>query len=962
MNVRGINDKEKRNKLFYWLRRQKVDIVFLQETHCGNRASEYKWSKEWEAESYWSVDKSNSKGVAILFNKSKICSINGVNIVNSRLMYIDIQTDDEQMRLVNIYAPNNGRERKSFFNKDVKKIFHDDKEHIVGGDLNCALENIDRKNQTYSNEGRNELIYLMRKFKLEDILRRRKPTQIIYTYNKPNGENISRIDMWLISTSLDGQTTDVGTKVCPIVPDHKAIQLTLDLNITERGQGRWKMNDSVIKTEQFKQVFTSFWNEWTNKKREYRNKREWWEESKRKIKEITIAVSKTIKKKEEVEVQRLEKRIDDIKDGKNSEEIIDIKRKLQTYYSKKTEGARIRAKVKWKTEGEMSSKYFHGLEKTRGKQKLWTKIKDEKGNSVTGIENILKRQVAFYENLYTSQGIDRTEASKLLQNVTKSLSKEQASECEKDLSVEESIQCIKTLKVDSSPGMDGITNVFYRTFWSIIGKDLIEVMNESLKEGECCPSQYVGIIILHYKEGNREELTNWRPITLLNGDYKIMEKILAKRVKQVLPWLINEDQKGYVEGRNIGDAVRLNEDILEHCKKESKSGAVLYIDQSKAFDRVEWEWLILVMRKNGFGERFIGWIKTLYVKAQSLIFTNGYMSRKFKITRSVRQGAPLSAYLYILQAEPLAEAVRKSKDIKGVQIKTDETRSEEVKIAAYADDTQAYVTDRKSIENYFKWLSIYSRASGAKINNNKTTAIKIGNWEKKGEDEDINWSMNPVKALGVTQSEGTVDELYWEGKLEKMKKKVMKWENRNLTFRGKVHIVKSEILSTILYAIRLKTIPVKCKKKVDKIIWNFLWSGSVERVSRETCKRGLQQGGLGMPDIDKMVQVCRIKMLDRILSGEKQKWKELPRKYVKTLDNEYGIPMFALNVTDTSDVKKIKEIPIFYQEMITAWQQFKGLEEVECEKSVKEQYLWCNKSIQINNKALQDLGWAKLRS
>ncbi len=234
---------------------------------------------------------------------------------------------------------------------------------------------------------------------------------------------------------------------------------------------------------------------------------------------------------------------------------------------------------------------------------MWKCVKNRNGDVVEGIGNILKRQVEYYKELYTSHSIDEVEAKILLRNVTRSLTMEQVEQCEKTIMVSECEKCICSLQNESSPGLDGITNSFHKTYFNVIGEELTEVINEVLDQGECCPSHYMGIIILHYKAAEREILNNWRPITLLNVDYKIIERVLAARLKTILPYIVDEDQKGYVDKRNISDAIRLNEDVIFHCEKCGKQGIILYVDQSKAFDRVEWKWMRLILEKFNFGNK-----------------------------------------------------------------------------------------------------------------------------------------------------------------------------------------------------------------------------------------------------------------------------------------------------------------------------------------------------------------------
>ena len=144
---------------------------------------------------------------------------------------------------------------------------------------------------------------------------------------------------------------------------------------------------------------------------------------------------------------------------------------------------------------------------------------------------------------------------------------------------------IKSLK---SPGGDGIISEFYQLYWEAIEKDFLEVVNEVFHNFDLSDSQYNGMITLLHQGGDRDNIRNMQPITLLNTDYKIISKLLANRTKLVLRKLIHSDQKGFVEGTNIGESNRMIDDIINYVDEEDQEGIIVFVYQEKTYDRVEW--------------------------------------------------------------------------------------------------------------------------------------------------------------------------------------------------------------------------------------------------------------------------------------------------------------------------------------------------------------------------------------
>jgi len=780
----------------------------------------------------------------------------------------------------------------------------------------------------------------------------------MYTYFKSNSVSASRIDMWLISKSVEPHIQYSGTVNC-CVSDHNGVVLNVSTCIVEKGPGRWQMNSDVLYSDIFKNNFEEMWNNWQNKKANYSDLREWWEEGKGKIKEFTIYCSVFLKKSKQNTIKELERELLECQNRMNInvEKVAALKQELQNLYQREVDGCKIRSKVLWAEEGETSSRFFHSLEKKKAVEKMWSAIKDKNGNLKFDIDEILLRQVEYYKELYTAQGIDEPSADILLNSMQSRLSEADCEDCEADITYADCEKVVKQCKSGKSPGLDGICGEFYKLYWQVIGQDFVEIVNCMWDKQELCDSQYVGLIRLLYKKGEREDITNWRPITLLNSDYKIIEKVLANRLKTVVPGIVCEDQKGFVKGRHMEENVRLVEDVMDYCETFDKPGAILCVDQSKAFDRVEWEWLDKALEVIGFGPRFRQWIKILYKNANSLIFTNGFMSRSFKITRGVRQGSPLGPYLYIIQSEVFAEYIRSNQNIMGVKLEC-KGKKEEIKLSTFADDTQAYVGDMVSVDLWFEALELFGKASGAKVNKNKTQGVLLGAMKRlRNRSQEIVWGNN-IEVLGFSLSINRDRKEYWKLKLAKVGRLLKVWAMRNLTLRGKVYLIKCYGINVIQHCLAAITVPDEIITQLESMFWKFLWGDGRERAKRHVCMRKIEDGGLDMPNLRNLIKAHRLKFVCKILSQGSEKWKFLPRMYLMSYDEQYREEFYQLRCINDINMRRL---PVYYRECVQAFHVLKENEvQPETKYEVLGQYLWGNKWIKLAGNSLHDASWCKV--
>ncbi len=265
---------------------------------------------------------------------------------------------------------------------------------------------------------------------------------------------------------------------------------------------------------------------------------------------------------------------------------------------------------------------------------------------------IMKETHSFYKHLYaTSFTEDRgPEIDNFIQGLDlKKLTEEQKEDIDEPVTKEECYESLKSMDQNKSPGQDGLPAEFYRVFWVDISDLLMKVYNNAFALGRLPISQRTGIIsLLPKKDRDGLLIKNYRPITLLSVDYKIIAKCMATRIKSVLGSLIDSDQSGFLKGRHIGSNIRTIIDIIQYSSIKKIPGAILLLDIEKAFDSLERAFMLKTLKCFNFGDNVIKWVSTFYAERTSRIINYGHLSDPVSLERGVFQGCPLSPYVFLL--------------------------------------------------------------------------------------------------------------------------------------------------------------------------------------------------------------------------------------------------------------------------------------------------------------------------
>ena len=364
----------------------------------------------------------------------------------------------------------------------------------------------------------------------------------------------------------------------------------------------------------------------------------------------------------------------------------------------------------------------------------------------------MKEFLTFYESLYSeNQQCCEKDCCDFIRTLSlPSINKAKIFECEKPITDNECQQAILQLANNKSPGLDGFSVEFYKTFWTEIKSLFMECLDFSKITNQLSKSQYEGVITLLPKPGkDKLSPSNYKPITLLNCDYKIISKVITNRIHPCLNDLIEKEQNGFMKARNIGDNIRLLFDIIDYANHEKMPGAVLLVDLHKAFDSLHWSFIFTMLKSYGFDNSLINWIRILYKNPECRVVNNNFLSPLFEVKKGVRQGDPLSPTIFLLCIECLAIMLRQSRQYKGIKL-----NQQTFKLSLFADVIAIFLNGNALQFNYvFDILDTFGQKSGCKVNMSKSNAFYVGsskgNVSQPFPDKGLSWPQTLVKYLGV---------------------------------------------------------------------------------------------------------------------------------------------------------------------------------------------------------------------
>lgn len=765
--------------------------------------------------------------------------IESTNVIRpGRMIVADVRWRGVAFRFVNVYAPSKLGEREGFLD-DLAPVLFTNRLVVLGGDFNVSLDNASGK----------DLAQLVTNFSLRDSFRLAGGLEPTYTWRN-NRQEASRLDYVFLPDHMKVINYIQQPMWCT---DHCLVGVGVEVGGLKRGRGVWRFNTSYLKDRTFYEVLQRLIAGWKNLRGLFDSQAAWWEGVKERVSLFCRCWGIAKAERKRAQVRKWSEELQTLwsegalstAEGWNRASF--LQGVIKDFYWGEAKTFLLWSRTQKRLLDEKPTSYFFSTVRRQQQRSCIEGLQGREGVEYS-VEGMLQIAAGFYRGLFSSRGSLNPASRGFLEGLIDVLDEEESAALEKSLTLQEVESALYSFKKDTVPGNDGLPVEFYRAFWPLIGAELVEVYQESLNKGELPATMRTGLVTLLYKKGKKEDLANWRPITLLSTDYKVLAKVITERLKRVVGTVVQPDQTCGVPGRSSSLNLALVRDIISWAEQRQLPLAILSLDQEKAFDRVNHAFLMSVLERLRFGPVFRAWVKLLYTRAMSRVGVNGFYSELVEQQGGVRQGCPLSPLLYILSLEPLVAALRAAPSLTGVHLPGG--RGIRAKVAAYADDMTLFLTSELDFVVADRILQRFCEVSGARVNVSKSSAMFVGQWAGRTSVPG-GYSLCPdgMKILGIRFFRRNSAQENWGARFKVVQAKVARWNARGLSLWGRLEVVKADLLPSLNHLAYIFPIPFWYGRKLERLVFSFLWRNGTELVARTHMYRHLKEGGRGVPCI-----------------------------------------------------------------------------------------------------------------
>ncbi|GJZ68261.1 RNA-directed DNA polymerase, eukaryota [Tanacetum coccineum] len=618
--------------------------------------------------------------------------------------------------------------------------------------------------------------------------------------------------------------------------------------------------------------------------------------------------------------------IDEIIDrGKGDEEVIgrrvDIINKIHDIENIQSMEMAQKAKVRWAIEGDKNSRFFHGM---LNKRRSTLNIRGVMADS-SWIDNPIKVKQEFFNHFNKRFCHSDITGVKIQMDFPKQISEEEKQEIECEVTNEEIKRAVWECGSDKAPGPDGFTFGFFRRFWDLIKSDVFDAVRYFFEYSEIPKGCNASFIALIPKNQNASLVKDFRPICLVGSLYKIIAKILANRLVGVLNGIVNEVQSAFISDRHILDGPFILNEVLQWCKSKHKQALIFKVDFEKAYDSVKWDFLDDVLNKFGFGNKWCKWIQCCLRSSRGSILVNGSPTEEFQFGKGLKQGDPLSPFLFILVMESLHISFQRIVDagrFHGIKMGGGSVNLSHM---FYADDA-VFIGQwcESNITTLVHVLECFHKASGLRINmcKSKIMGVHVDGDMVKNAAKKIGCLVlkTPFSYLGSIVGGSMHCRQSWIDIVEKVKKRLSKWKLQSLSIGGRLTLVKAVLGTIPIFNFSIFKVPRCVLRELEGIRRQFFNghepnSKKMNWVSWEKVLLAKERGGLGVSSLFAMNRGLLFKWIWKFRTQGNSLWARVI-KAIHGVDGCLGVnsmerrPSCWMSIIKEMDVLKTKGIDL----------------------------------------------------
>ncbi|KAA3453866.1 reverse transcriptase [Gossypium australe] len=552
---------------------------------------------------------------------------------------------------------------------------------------------------------------------------------------------------------------------------------------------------------------------------------------------------------------------------------------------------RQKARCDWLQFGDRNTNFFHSRTIKRRKFNRITSLRIDNGDWCSDQETLQNKAVKFFERL---DGEVSTNLRTMPKNGFPRIEPSEITFLEAVISNEEIKKALFDMAPLKAPGSDGFHALFFQSQWDILGNDVCQWVKSVFEGNPIEPKLNNTLIVLIPKKGNPEDFSHFCPISLCSVLYKLVMKVIANRFKVIFPKLISQEQASFVAGRNIFDNIILAQEVIHsmRCNRKGRKWMAVKLDLEKAYDRVSWDFINASLIAAGIPLFLRNVIMSAIYSSTMQVLWNGVPTQKFKPNRGIRQGCPLSPYLFVLYMEWLGHSIHSGVEA-GIwdPIRLSRT-GPPVSHLFFADDLvifcKAQIDQALVLENI---ISLFYEISGHKISVKKSNIFFSKNTEDVIRNQisqlfGFQEVQNLGNYLGVPLLHDRVTKNTLNFIVDKIRRKLQSWDARKLAVAGRITLAQSVLLSIPTYFMQTMMIPKGVCDTIEKLVRQLIWGGSRENskialVGWDTICQPRARGGLGLRKLNDQNSSFFMKIGFNLASKKDLLW-------VRVLRSKYG--------------------------------------------------------------------------